>query len=132
MDNDDKTNGNIISIPLSNDSKHCHIEGYLRMPKGSKGLVIFAHGSGSGRHSPRNQFVSHVLNNDRVLHIAVKPSYRRGRKSRCRNEGTHIQCLNIVLVNYFITHMLLVTMEKKSFLCLGIITTRVKSCNSNR
>ena len=66
MDNDNKTNGNMISIPLNKESKHRQIEGELRIPKGSKGLVIFAHGSGSGRHSPRNQFVSQVLNNDGV------------------------------------------------------------------
>ena len=66
MDNDNKTNRNMISIPLTKDSKHYQIEGDLTIPKGSRWLVIFAHGSGSGRHSPRNQFVSQVLNNDGV------------------------------------------------------------------
>ena len=56
----------MITIPLNKDSKHCRIEGELKIPKDSKGLVIFAHGGGSGRHSPRNQFVSQVLNNDGV------------------------------------------------------------------
>jgi putative phosphoribosyl transferase len=65
MDNDNKTNKNMITIPLNKGSKHYQI-GDLRIPKGSRGLVIFAHGSGSGRHSPRNQFVSQVLNNDGV------------------------------------------------------------------
>lgn len=37
--------------------------GYLAMPKPGFGLVIFAHGSGSGRHSPRNQFVARALQN---------------------------------------------------------------------
>jgi putative phosphoribosyl transferase len=37
------------------------LEGELKIPQASKGIVIFAHGSGSSRHSPRNQFVSHVL-----------------------------------------------------------------------
>jgi putative phosphoribosyl transferase len=31
-------------------------------PTEPKGTVVFAHGSGSGRHSPRNQFVAKVLN----------------------------------------------------------------------
>jgi len=35
--------------------------GELTLPKSSKGLILFAHGSGSGRHSPRNQFVAHKL-----------------------------------------------------------------------
>lgn len=34
------------------------VEGFLSMPPGAKGLVIFAHGSGSGRHSPRNRWVA--------------------------------------------------------------------------
>src|SRR3990170_1859683 len=32
------------------------------MPSGTKGIVLFAHGSGSGRFSPRNQYVAKVLN----------------------------------------------------------------------
>jgi putative phosphoribosyl transferase len=31
------------------------------VPKNAKGLVLFAHGSGSSRHSPRNQYVAQVL-----------------------------------------------------------------------
>jgi len=38
------------------------IEGDLNVPPGATGLVIFAHGSGSGRLSPRNRFVARVLN----------------------------------------------------------------------
>jgi dienelactone hydrolase len=33
----------------------------LVVPEAAKGLVIFAHGSGSGRHSPRNQAVARAL-----------------------------------------------------------------------
>ncbi len=33
----------------------------LAIPVDANGLVIFAHGSGSSRHSPRNQFVARVL-----------------------------------------------------------------------
>lgn len=35
--------------------------GELQFPKKAKGFVLFAHGSGSGRHSPRNQFVARKL-----------------------------------------------------------------------
>ena len=52
-----------VKIPVDKDSK-TYIEGSLMIPENSKGLVIFAHGSGSGRYSPRNQYVSQVLNND--------------------------------------------------------------------
>ena len=38
------------------------LSGNLDVPKGASGLVLFAHGSGSSRHSPRNQFVARTLN----------------------------------------------------------------------
>jgi putative phosphoribosyl transferase len=37
------------------------IKGILTVPDNAKGIVIFAHGSGSGRNSPRNQYVAQVL-----------------------------------------------------------------------
>ena len=37
------------------------LEGTLAIPPGAKGVVVFAHGSGSSRHSPRNQFVARVI-----------------------------------------------------------------------
>ena len=37
------------------------LEGILGFPAGPRGVVIFAHGSGSGRFSPRNNFVAHTL-----------------------------------------------------------------------
>ena len=33
-----------------------HLEGLLSVPEEAKGLVVFVHGSGSSRHSPRNQW----------------------------------------------------------------------------
>lgn len=38
------------------------IEGMLKVPPSAQGLVLFAHGSGSSRFSPRNNFVADVLN----------------------------------------------------------------------
>ncbi|HEX7930186.1 MAG TPA: alpha/beta family hydrolase [Sphingomicrobium sp.] len=38
-----------------------HLAGLLVVPDGAKGLVIFAHGSGSGRFSPRNNHVARKL-----------------------------------------------------------------------
>ncbi len=37
------------------------IEGMLEIPERAVGLVLFAHGSGSSRHSPRNNYVAGVL-----------------------------------------------------------------------
>ena len=39
------------------------LEGDLGIPDGATGLVVFAHGSGSSRKSPRNQFVAERLRN---------------------------------------------------------------------
>ena len=38
------------------------LPGDLTIPEGAAGLLLFAHGSGSSRHSPRNQFVARTLN----------------------------------------------------------------------
>src|SRR2546425_11229564 len=38
------------------------LSGNLIIPNGATALVLFAHGSGSSRHSPRNQFVARTLN----------------------------------------------------------------------
>ncbi len=39
----------------------CRLAGHLRVPAGCSGLVVFAHGSGSSRHSPRNRYVAGFL-----------------------------------------------------------------------
>ncbi len=43
------------------ESGQLKLKGILGMPEGAKGIVIFAHGSGSGRLSSRNQFVASEL-----------------------------------------------------------------------
>jgi dienelactone hydrolase len=48
-----------VQIPLG----MTHLEGTLAIPAAADGIVVFAHGSGSGRHSPRNRFVAQVLRN---------------------------------------------------------------------
>lgn len=47
----------LVSIPVNGK----HIEGALELPENPIGLVLFAHGSGSSRHSPRNNYVASVL-----------------------------------------------------------------------
>ena len=39
------------------------LDGNLTIPENGAALVLFTHGSGSSRHSPRNQFVARTLNN---------------------------------------------------------------------
>lgn len=42
------------------------VEGMLELPADARGLVLFAHGSGSSRHSPRNNFVAEQLRGRRL------------------------------------------------------------------
>ena len=48
-----------VLIPVSNLT----LEGDLSIPRNAPGLVLFAHGSGSSRNSPRNRHVARVLRN---------------------------------------------------------------------
>ena len=54
----EKEKNKAISIPL----KHLTLKANLYIPENAKGLVIFSHGSGSSRFSPRNNFVANILN----------------------------------------------------------------------
>src|SRR2546421_6369174 len=47
-----------VRVPVGNVS----LDADLAMPQQARGLVMFAHGSGSGRQSPRNRFVAESLN----------------------------------------------------------------------
>jgi len=47
----------LVEIPVDG----VHIEGVLELPANAVGIVLFAHGSGSSRRSPRNNFVARVL-----------------------------------------------------------------------
>ena len=51
---------NEIFIPL----KEVKLGGELNLPPGASSLVLFAHGSGSSHHSPRNQLVARTLRRD--------------------------------------------------------------------
>jgi putative phosphoribosyl transferase len=47
----------LVRIPVNG----VEIEGALVLPPAARGVVLFAHGSGSSRHSPRNNFVAETL-----------------------------------------------------------------------
>ena len=49
--------GRTVEIPVGT----VVLQGDLQVPERAAGVVVFAHGSGSGRHSPRNRFVADVL-----------------------------------------------------------------------
>jgi putative phosphoribosyl transferase len=47
------------------------LDGDLGLPEGARGVVLFAHGSGSSRFSPRNQYVAEVLRNGGLATLLV-------------------------------------------------------------
>ncbi len=51
-----------LKIPIGN----VEVEGNLTMPSGAIGVVLFAHGSGSSRFSPRNQYVAKEFNKSKI------------------------------------------------------------------
>lgn len=47
------------------------LEGELMIPRDAKGIVLFAHGSGSSRFSPRNQFVAQTLRQHQLATLLI-------------------------------------------------------------
>ena len=52
-------------------SGRVRLEGHLEIPLSPLGMVVFAHGSGSGRFSPRNNFVARYLQPGRVATLVI-------------------------------------------------------------
>jgi putative phosphoribosyl transferase len=50
-----------ITKPVRITAGPITLEGDLATPAAARGIVVFAHGSGSGRHSPRNRLVAEAL-----------------------------------------------------------------------
>jgi putative phosphoribosyl transferase len=47
------------------------VAGTLTLPGSARGIVLFAHGSGSGRHSPRNRYVADVLHQAQLATLLI-------------------------------------------------------------
>jgi len=60
QDRNDRTAG--VDDEVEVDVGGLLLPGHLTVPSNAVGVVVFAHGSGSSRHSPRNQFVAGRLN----------------------------------------------------------------------
>lgn len=50
---------------------HIELEGQLCVPKDAIGIVLFAHGSGSSRFSPRNNFVANLLQQSKIATLLI-------------------------------------------------------------
>ena len=57
-----------VKIPINEISA---INGNLTTPQGANAVVVFAHGSGSGRFSPRNQYVAKVFNQAGIATLLI-------------------------------------------------------------
>jgi len=57
MGDDDRNSMSTVHIPAGN----VELDGELILPSSATGVVLFAHGSGSSRFSPRNTYVAEVL-----------------------------------------------------------------------
>jgi putative phosphoribosyl transferase len=47
------------------------LEGNLTLPQDCQAVVLFAHGSGSSRHSPRNRYVARLLNEAKLATLLI-------------------------------------------------------------
>jgi dienelactone hydrolase len=100
-----------IPIPAARNEKDPTVilEGNLTLPNNNttKGIVLFAHGSGSSsRHSPRNQFVSQALNNDGLATLLVdlltpeeEETDIRMQKIQCKVPGLVLNKFNVKLLS---------------------------------
>ena len=64
------------------------VAGHLTIPENPRGIVVFAHGSGSSRHSPRNRYVAERLEPGRARHAAVRLAHP-GRRTQPRQRLRH-------------------------------------------
>jgi putative phosphoribosyl transferase len=59
--------GRAVHVPVDSVA----VEGNLSVPAGAEGIVLFAHGSGSSRFSPRNRFVANTLRQGSLATLLV-------------------------------------------------------------
>ncbi|PXY19209.1 dienelactone hydrolase family protein [Prauserella muralis] len=55
-----------MTVPFAVDTERTSLPGDLTVPADARGVVVFAHGSGSSRQSPRNVAVARTLQDDRL------------------------------------------------------------------
>ncbi|MGZ4619771.1 MAG: phosphoribosyltransferase, partial [Frankiaceae bacterium] len=61
----------VVDEDVPVDAGPVPLAGHLTVPVHARGVVVFAHGSGSSRHSPRNRHVAAVLNRARLATLLV-------------------------------------------------------------
>lgn len=61
----------IAHQPVTVEVDSVFLDGYLSVPTDAAGVVLFAHGSGSSRHSPRNRSVADLLNESGLATLLI-------------------------------------------------------------
>ncbi|HLG99068.1 MAG TPA: dienelactone hydrolase family protein [Bryobacteraceae bacterium] len=61
----------IEHLPVRAAVDSLELEGTLSVPTAARGVVVFAHGSGSSRHSPRNRYVADILNESGLATLLI-------------------------------------------------------------
>src|ERR1700730_17281798 len=62
-----KVEERLVRVPVGRVT----LEGNLSLPEQASGVVLFAHGSGSSRHSPRNRHVASILNDANLATLLI-------------------------------------------------------------
>jgi putative phosphoribosyl transferase len=63
----EKLEERMVDVPVGRAT----LEGNLSLPERAAGVVLFAHGSGSSRYSPRNRYVARLLNEAKLATLLV-------------------------------------------------------------
>ncbi len=61
----------IEHLPIIAPLDSLNLDGTLSVPTAARGVVLFAHGSGSSRHSPRNRYVADILNESGLATLLI-------------------------------------------------------------
>jgi putative phosphoribosyl transferase len=61
----------VVPLPVRIEAAGAMLNGDLSLPADAAGLVVFAHGSGSSRHSSRNRVVADVLQRGRLATLML-------------------------------------------------------------
>ena len=84
-------NAKVIERAVQAQTEEVTLDGNLAIPRSAIGVVLFAHGSGSSRHSPRNVFVANELSGRGIVTLLIDLLTRREDGpcfSRCPNRTT--------------------------------------------
>ena len=57
--------------PIEIQIEDIHLKAFIAIPADSKGIILFAHGSGSGRYSSRNNFVADFLQKSKLATVLI-------------------------------------------------------------